>query len=65
MCGIAGIVHLSGEPVIGRWTDEKRKRIRDSRVRSTEQIVAAIQAARVRPAVLVCASTLASASARA
>lgn len=26
------VVHLAGEPIVGRWTDEKKKRVRASRV---------------------------------
>ena len=29
------VVHLAGENVMGRWTDEKKRRIRDSRIDST------------------------------
>lgn len=36
-------VNLAGEPVAGgRWTDERRKRIRDSRVLSTRNVAAAV-----------------------
>lgn len=36
-------VNLAGEPVAaGRWTDERRKRIRDSRVLSTRNVAAVI-----------------------
>jgi NAD dependent epimerase/dehydratase family enzyme len=33
--GIDAIVHLAGEPIIGRWTADKRKEIRRSRVLGT------------------------------
>lgn len=50
-------VHLAGEPVAeGRWTAEKKARIRDSRVRSTERVAAAV--ARGGPAVLVSGSAV-------
>jgi len=29
------VVHLAGENIMGRWTDEKKRRIRDSRIDST------------------------------
>ena len=53
------IFHLAGEPVAeGRWTEERKARIRDSRVLSTRSIVAAL-AANPRPSrVLVCASAV-------
>lgn len=50
-------VHLAGEPVAaGRWTDERKRRIRDSRVDSTRR-VAEIVAAR-GPGVLVSGSAI-------
>lgn len=32
------VVHLAGENIMGRWTDEKRKRIYDSRIDSTRAL---------------------------
>lgn len=54
------VVHLSGEGVVGRWTEEKKKRIRESRVLSTKNLAAALARTRSesKPAVLVCASAL-------
>ncbi len=40
---VDGIIHLLGEPIDQRWTDEARRRIHDSRVRSTEQLVAGLE----------------------
>ncbi len=53
------IFHLAGEPVAdGRWTEERKARIRDSRVLSTRSLAAAL-AASARPSrVLVCASAV-------
>ena len=49
------VVHLLGEPVAQRWTDKARREIRDSRVLSTQNLVAALRQlpADRRPAVLV------------
>src|SRR5688572_32779676 len=46
--GADAVVHLAGERAVGvRFTEENKRRIRDSRVVSTQNIVAAIgQAAR-------------------
>ena len=53
--GIDAAVHLAGEPVAsGRWTAEKLRRIRESRVVGTRNLVAGIRGSGVR--VLVCAS---------
>src|SRR5437764_7639549 len=41
--GIDAVVHLAGENVSGlRWTDEKKKAIRDSRILGTRNVVNAI-----------------------
>ena len=54
------VVHLAGEPVAGgRWTEERRRRILESRSRGTRAIVAAIRRARAEgagPRALVSAS---------
>ncbi len=43
--GIDGLVHLAGESIFGlRWTEEKKRRIVDSRVKGTRAIVNAIAA---------------------
>jgi uncharacterized protein (TIGR01777 family) len=43
LSGAGGVIHLLGEPVAQRWTDTARERIRESRVGSTEMLVAALQ----------------------
>ena len=50
------VVHLAGEPVAGRWTAEKKRRITDSRVRGTRTLASALAAAEHPPAVFLCAS---------
>jgi uncharacterized protein (TIGR01777 family) len=56
---IDAVVHLAGESVSGlRWTDEKKKAIRDSRVLGTRSIVDAIAELETRPRVLVAASAI-------
>lgn len=42
LSGADGVIHLLGEPVAQRWTEAARTRIRDSRVRSTRQLVAGL-----------------------
>jgi hypothetical protein len=42
--GALGIVHLAGAPLVeGRWTDRRKRLIRDSRVVSSEAVVAALR----------------------
>ncbi|MFQ3580363.1 MAG: TIGR01777 family oxidoreductase [Chloracidobacterium sp.] len=57
--GAYGIVHLAGEPIVGkRWTPEQKKLLRDSRVVTTQNLVNAIAQAKQKPAVLVSASAI-------
>ena len=56
LSGRDAVVHLAGESVAQRWTDEARRAIRDSRETGTRNLVAGIGAADPRPRVLVSAS---------
>jgi uncharacterized protein (TIGR01777 family) len=56
--GFDAVVHLAGESVVGRWTDEKKKAIRDSRVLGTRHLAAALAQCESKPRVLVCASAI-------
>lgn len=59
--GVEAVFHLAGEPVAeGRWTEEKRARIRESRVDGTRAIVRSLAALppEKRPKALVCASAV-------
>src|SRR5689334_17125363 len=49
------VLHLLGEPIAQRWSDDAKREIRDSRVLSTRSLVAAIAALPEdrRPRVLV------------
>lgn len=53
-----GVVSLAGEPVSGRWTRAKMKRIEASRIEGTRALVDVIEAADPRPEVLVSASAM-------
>jgi uncharacterized protein len=56
--GRDGVVHLLGEVIAQRWSDETKREIRDSRVLSTRNLVAAVGdlPAEERPGVLVSGS---------
>jgi uncharacterized protein (TIGR01777 family) len=56
--GIDGVVNLIGEPIDQRWTETAKQRIRDSRERSTKNLVDAISAAEPRPKALVSQSAV-------
>lgn len=52
------VVHLAGEPVAQRWTDEARKKIVSSRIESTRLIVEGMRRAKDKPEKFVCASAI-------
>ncbi len=56
--GRDAVVHLAGENVAQRWTDDARARIHDSRVDGTRRLVSAINRADVRPKALISASAV-------
>ena len=57
--GVDAVVHLAGEPVAGaRWTDEQKRRIRDSRVLGTRHLIDGMKALANPPRVLVSASAV-------
>ena len=48
------MVHLAGDPIAeGRWTDEKKRRIRQSRVESGRAVLEAVRQAKSPPRVLL------------
>ncbi len=51
--GVDGVVNLVGEEINQRWNDEVKKRIRDSRIRSTKNLVDGMLAADPSPRTLV------------
>jgi uncharacterized protein (TIGR01777 family) len=57
--GVEGVVHLAGESIAeGRWTEEKKQRIRESRVKGTTLISETLARLKTRPRVLVSASAV-------
>lgn len=56
--GFDTVIHLAGESVLGRWTEARKKSMRDSRVLATQNLAAALVQARVRPRVFICASAV-------
>jgi uncharacterized protein (TIGR01777 family) len=51
--GADAVVHLLGEPIAQRWSDDAKAEIRGSRVLGTRNLVAALREAEPRPGVLV------------
>jgi uncharacterized protein len=56
--GLDAIVNLAGEPILGLWTKEKKRRIHESRVLGTRRLVEAVAKAPRLPGVLVNASAI-------
>ncbi len=55
--GFDAIINLAGENIAeGRWTDEKKRKIRDSRVDGTHRLSEAIAKLATKPRVFLCAS---------
>jgi len=56
--GFDSVIHLAGESILGRWTAEKKVRIRDSRIPPTANLARALAQAKVKPKVFVSASAI-------
>jgi uncharacterized protein len=58
LAGRDGVVHMAGEDVAQRWSDDAKRRIRSSRELGTRNLVAGLRAADARPGVLVSSSAV-------
>jgi uncharacterized protein (TIGR01777 family) len=56
--GFDAVIHLSGESVVGRWTEEKKSAIFESRVVVTRNLATALAKSEVKPGVFVSASAV-------
>jgi uncharacterized protein (TIGR01777 family) len=56
--GFDAVIHLSGESVVGRWTEAKKNLIRQSRVVSTQNLSQALANAERQPKTFICASAI-------
>jgi uncharacterized protein len=57
--GHDAVVHLAGESIAaGRWTEARKRRIRESRVQGTKLLSEALARLEQKPRVLVCASAI-------
>ncbi len=57
--GVDVVIHLGGESIAsGRWTESKRRRIRESRVDSTRLLAETIARMQTPPRTLLCASAV-------
>jgi uncharacterized protein (TIGR01777 family) len=56
--GMDAVIHLAGASIAGRWTETRRRAIRESRVLGTRSLAQAIAAAARPPAVFISASAI-------
>jgi len=56
--GFDAVIHLAGESIVGRWTDEKKRKIRESRVLGTQNLAQALAQAKEKPQVFLCSSAI-------
>jgi len=56
--GFDGVVHLAGESIIGRWTEEKKAKILESRKQGTRLLSETLAKLDQRPNVLIAASAV-------
>ncbi len=52
------IVHLAGETIAGRWSEKKKRAIRDSRVKGTRTLAGAAASLAAKPLAFICASAI-------
>jgi uncharacterized protein (TIGR01777 family) len=58
LSGFDAVVHLAGESIVGRWTDAKKHRIRESRIPATQTLAESLARAPQPPKVFVSASAI-------
>jgi uncharacterized protein (TIGR01777 family) len=56
--GRDAVIHLAGESIAQRWTDQSKRAIRDSRVIGTRNLLAGLEQTTERPATLVSSSAV-------
>lgn len=56
--GMDVVVHLAGESIVGRWSEEKKEAIYDSRVTGTRLLSEALANVENPPETLICASAI-------
>lgn len=58
LSGFDAVIHLAGESIVGRWTETKKKNIRDSRVMGTQHLAHAMAQAKDKPQMFICSSAI-------
>lgn len=49
---------MAGESIVGRWSEGKKKKIRDSRVMGTRNVAQALAQAKDKPQIFICSSAI-------
>ena len=58
LSGFDAIIHLAGETIVGRWTESKKTKIRDSRIIGTRNLAQSLAQAKHRPQIFLCSSAI-------
>ena len=58
LSGFDAVIHLAGETIVGRWSDAKKTKIRDSRVIGTRNIAQALAQAKDKPQIFLSSSAI-------
>ena len=58
LSGFDAVIHLAGESIVGRWSEGKKKKIRDSRVMGTRNVAQALAQAKEKPQIFLCSSAI-------
>ncbi|MFI0434507.1 MAG: TIGR01777 family oxidoreductase [Parachlamydiaceae bacterium] len=56
--GVDAVIHLAAESIMGRWSDHKKDRIKESRVKGTRLLCLALSQLKTPPSVLIVASAI-------
>jgi hypothetical protein len=56
--GFDAVIHLAGESIMGRWTDTRKRAIRDSRTVATCNLAQALAQTKSKPQVFICSSAI-------
>jgi uncharacterized protein (TIGR01777 family) len=56
--GFEAVIHLAGEAVAGRWTEAKKRSIRESRVHGTKNLATALAQTTAPPRIFISASAI-------
>ena len=58
LSGFDAVIHLAGETIVGRWTESKKTKIRESRIIGTRNLAESLAQAKHRPQIFLCSSAI-------